>query len=1740
MLAKRKGRSAKKTGALRARPHLESLEDRIVPVGTWTALTNLAPEAIGTMMLLSDGTVMAEGNGQTNHWYNLTPDTSGSYTNGAWTSRASMRATRLYFASNILTDGRVFVEGGEYSSDGGFTRTGEIYNPVNNTWTNIANFPNSQFGDDPSELLPDGRVFAGYISGPATYIYDPATNTWAFAANKLRNDQSDEEAWLKLPDNSILSYDVFASASQGVGHAQRYVPSTNTWVDAGTPPALLSTSGVGFELGPNFLLSDGRVFQLGANNHTALYTPSTNTWVAGPDMPTGMGADDAPGAELPNGHILFTADHPLFGTPTRMFDFDPTPNTLTDITTTLPSALQSVLQSNPSYPGRMLVLPTGQVLFAPNSFSATQLYVYTPDGSASAAWKPTITGIEENADSTFTLTGTQLNGISEGANYGDDAEMSSNYPIVQITDDTGHIYYARTFNWSSTGVATGDTPVSTQFTLPSGVTLGQHYTLSVIANGIASDAIAFGEVAGPSVISSMLTGGVSVTTVRVSFDEAIDPSSFTSDQVVSFTRTVGSTTTDLLPTLTGITPVSGSNRQFDITFATHTALGTYRVVIGPNILDLSGHPMDQNHNGIPGENGIAPDGDQYAAQFTVVGAKITASTPTGNNTLPGSVSSIQVTFNESVDPTTFTPSAVVLLGPGGQQLTITGVAPLSGTNNTRFNISVPLTATGSYQLLVLPIIKDFLGNLMDQDGNGIGGEIPDDIYTAPFGIAGPKVTASTPTGNNTLPGSVSSIQVTFNEAMDPATFSPNQVSLTGPGGAISVTTVTPVAGSNNTRFNIFAPLTVTGSYHLVLSAHIRDAFGNEMDQNGNLITGEVPGDEYQASFGIAGPKITSATPNATSGPVFSVRVTFNEVMDVSTFTPLQIGSFTGPDGSTIPVAGVVPVVGSNATQFDIVFAPQTAAGTYTMVIGPDIHDLYGNAMDQNGNLITGEIPDDQYVAHFAVHGPTVVSTTLTGTVFANRTTARITFDRSMDVTTFTTDQFQITGPGGVDQPVTSVNVVTFTNNTQFDITFALTAGPGTYTLHVGPNLKDLYGNPMDAAFTGTFTVISTTTAADGFGYRGSVASSSGGSIVGQTGTFTVITSGDDVSNPVNLGTNTFNFYGTTYTGNNQLYASTNGLITFGVADTSYSNTNLTSSPSEPTIAVLWTDWVTTPIPGVVAQFADHDGNGTPHQLIIEWNQLHHYGLTGTVSLQAILSINTGAAPGDIVLNYLNLQSGDSFAEGNNSTVGIKANGTQGSNRLLINFLGTSPFVGTGQAVRFTVGATLRVTHATSEGVSLTWTSPGSATLAGYKIERSTDGTTFSQIAMTDASTNTFTDTDVQNGGTYYYRVRPFDAFGDLPYSNVDSVALGGSVDHSGGFADHSDLTANGSVIFTGTAAQLTSGAQGVFNQAGSIFSTSRVDVTSFVTSFTFQMTAGSDPVGNGITFTIQGSGPNALGPSGGGLGYGPDTPNTGVRGIRNSVAIKFKTVINVVGQETDNATGLFTDGRSPTVPEAGSGDVNVNLDASVIDLKSQDPFLVMMSYDGTTLHVTITDTATNLSAEQFYTVDIPGQVGSNVAYVGFTGATGGVHTAYLLIQDWTLTPASAGPGVVHPASAGVSSGAVGSAIGIDPLAIPSRNTGATDQLFVSHSPLGTPGDGGDAVLVANALSKLPFPPAGGDALQPGTPVSPSSSGGKVDPSFGRTRPDDSQVELSHSPRKKDSPAAVDSLFSLAGGGGAFN
>jgi len=476
--------------------------------GTWSNVTNLAPDFNGgVMLLLSDGTVIAKtyygGFGSTpgTTWDKLTPDATGSYINGTWSRIATMANDRLYFSTWVLNDGRVYIGGGEYGSG----TLAEIYNPLTNSWSSITT-PGVNFSDGNSENLPSGKLLLGVNSGTTltNYLYDPVANTYTVAPSCTGSH--DEAAWLKLPDGSILQVDL------GSYNTERYIPSTNTWVADATCPVMLYDS-YGYEAGTALMLPDGRAFFIGSTSVTAYYTPSGNTspgtWTTGPAIPSSLGAPDAAAAMMNNGNILMAlsptptmSNH--FPTPTSFYEFDYATDTF--IALAAPSGGTSIAVA--SYNTNMLALPDGNILYT--SQGNKRYYVYTPGSSALSAGQPTVGNISRINCDTFTVTGTLFTGISEGASYGDDWTMSTNFPIVRLTSGS-NVYYGRTYNWNRYGsVSTGTSPDTTSFTLPAGLPQGT-YSLQVVVNGNSSAPVTFSTSLAITPSSFSLCPGTSAT-----------------------------------------------------------------------------------------------------------------------------------------------------------------------------------------------------------------------------------------------------------------------------------------------------------------------------------------------------------------------------------------------------------------------------------------------------------------------------------------------------------------------------------------------------------------------------------------------------------------------------------------------------------------------------------------------------------------------------------------------------------------------------------------------------------------------------------------------------------------------------------------------------------------------------------------------------------------------------------------------------------------------------------------------------------------------------------------------------------------------------------------------------------------------------------------------------------------------------------------------------------------------------
>jgi len=332
-----------------------------------------------------------------------------------------------------------------------------------------------------------------------------------------------------------------------------------------------------FEIGPAALtpLNSGTVFATGATAHNDLYSISGSSWSSGPAAPTdtitaGTCTNtletfvnaDAPAAVLPDGNVLIAPgplDSGCGGSPwlnySEFYEFDGTNLTKVNAST--------YADTVPSYSNRLMMLPSGQVMYT-NNYDYIELY--TPSGSPNASWKPTITtspGSVARGSSNNSISGTQFNGMTQNNYYGDDYQTATNYPLVRITNNSsGHVFYERTHNHSTMGVATGGTTVSTEFDVSAATECGAS-TITVVANGIASST-------SPAITVSCPTPTATVTPTVTRTPSPTATPTRTATPTVTATKTA-------TPTTTATPSATATKTATPTTTATKTATPTVTV-----------------------------------------------------------------------------------------------------------------------------------------------------------------------------------------------------------------------------------------------------------------------------------------------------------------------------------------------------------------------------------------------------------------------------------------------------------------------------------------------------------------------------------------------------------------------------------------------------------------------------------------------------------------------------------------------------------------------------------------------------------------------------------------------------------------------------------------------------------------------------------------------------------------------------------------------------------------------------------------------------------------------------------------------------------------------------------------------------------------------------------------------------------------------------------------------------------
>ncbi|GIV54890.1 MAG: hypothetical protein KatS3mg039_1408 [Candidatus Kapaibacterium sp.] len=266
-------------------------------------------------------------------------------------------------------------------------------------------------------------------------------------------------------------------------------------------------------------------------------------------------------------------------------------------------------------------------------------------------------------------------------------------------------------------------------------------------------------------------------------------------------------------------------------------------------------------------------------------------------------------------------------------------------------------------------------------------------------------------------------------------------------------------------------------------------------------------------------------------------------------------------------------------------------------------------------------------------------------------------------------------------------------------------------------------------------------------------------IYGQSGTTTTTLSGDDaVTGMIPIGFD-FVFMGQFYS---QVSASTNGVLCLGsTAPTAYTN-NLTSQTPRPIITAFWDDLI---MNSGVGYFSYRTDGTSPNRVFTaEWYNVEFLSGNGDLfSFQIKLYESSG------IIEFRYRYEDNSNGDAGSASIGITAVGTGSGNFLSVNSSYNAVSSTTETTSITTIPPTNTVLTFTPPQVTLdaptnlTFTNvlPGQMTLnwqdntsneIGYLIQRSTDGTNYTNVVLTSPNATSYTATGLTPSTTYYWRI----------------------------------------------------------------------------------------------------------------------------------------------------------------------------------------------------------------------------------------------------------------------------------------------------------------------------------------------------------------------------------------------------
>ena len=407
-------------------------------------------------------------------------------------------------------------------------------------------------------------------------------------------------------------------------------------------------------------------------------------------------------------------------------------------------------------------------------------------------------------------------------------------------------------------------------------------------------------------------------------------------------------------------------------------------------------------------------------QLDALGPRVASAT---TSTSAGSMESVEITFDQPLDPTSFSADDASLVVPSGAIVTPVSIQSI---DNRVWTLGfAPQSLKGPYRILISPSITDAAGHPMNQDGDPIGGEVGDDRFISTF-VVDPTPITLVPfletfgqsnlgelTGWSLAPESLGRWELSCATDDEPCTDQRLSVTQDGAGssrqsatlaldatawpaeGSVYLDFWAELSGSHSAAHR--ATLLVSGDgdhwshasslvatfdrpthFAFDLRLLLSEA-GISVDQ-GVFVQwahfGATDGDALHLSavrVGLAsafGPRIESHTPAEHDRGASRFVLTFDSPIDPTSFSPLDVTIYMGdPDiGDDIDFAAsaIEPLDDRN---FAVHFATPTLGGPYRVVLRPNLRDLAGVPLNQNGDALAGDLFGDRFAMTFELDAP---------------------------------------------------------------------------------------------------------------------------------------------------------------------------------------------------------------------------------------------------------------------------------------------------------------------------------------------------------------------------------------------------------------------------------------------------------------------------------------------------------------------------------------------------------------------------------------------------------------------------------------------------------------------------------------------------------------------------------------------------------------------------------------------------